>query len=139
MHVKSAIAMKKPHHDTPESLESDPVWDLLGHASTRQADTWFAGRVTRAAIQEAVKPRPWWSHLLAPVPAAALAAAVAIVAGVFAILPGGKSDAPSAGVPEAREARIAHIEDVLETEMLLVAVEHMDDYSDEELTALIGF
>jgi hypothetical protein len=131
--------MSEPRHESKESLESDPVWDLLGHASTHKADAWFAGRVTRAAVQEAVRPRPWWSSLLSPLPATALAAAVAIVAGVFAILPNGKNDTPTADQPATQEASIAHIEDVLETEMLLVAVEHMDDYSDEELTALIGF
>lgn len=136
--------MSNTPHDPRESLESDPVWDLLNHASAPQADAWFTGRVVREALQVAVRPQPWWSRLLAPIPAAALvAAAVAGVAGFFALRPPDQvipQQLPAvANHTDPREENIAHIQEVLETEMLFVAVDHMDDFSDAELSALIGF
>jgi len=131
--------MSNSPHESHSPVESDPVWDLLDHASSHRADAGFVGRVTRAARGDASPSMPWWSRLLAPVPVTALAAAcVALVAGFLALRPAAENDTPAI-VSETREQRIAHIQEVLETEMLLVAVENLDDFSNEELFALIGF
>jgi hypothetical protein len=130
------------HEESP--IENDPVWDLLDHAHSRHAGPRFADDVVRLARLDADRPLPWWQRWFAPVPATALAGlAAAVVVGIFVIRPAG--DAPQLQPPvvitvaESKEARFAHIQEVLETEMLFAAVEHLDEFSDEELVALIGF
>lgn len=134
---------KSPSNQDP-AIENDPVWKLLENARPHAASPRFADDVVRLARLDADRPLPWWRRGFAPVPVTATAGlAAAIVLGVFALRPA--QDAPPAPAPVvvapevSKEARVAHLQEVLETEMLFAAVEHIDEFSDEELITLIGF
>lgn len=138
--------MKNSHHNHRHTLEDDPVWKLLGHASKPPEGPRFVDDVVRLAKLEGGPALPWWRRWLAsPVPAAAFAgAAAAVLIGLFALRPA--ADAPpdagaglAAAPPAVEVDRLDHIQEVLESELLLVAVDHLDEFSDDELVALIGF
>lgn len=142
--VDSLQQMSKSSQHEGNSIEHDPVWRLLENAQSHSAGPRFVDDVLRLARLDADRPQPWWARWFAPVPATAFAGlAAAVVVGFFALRPA--PDTPSGPAPvvmgssESKEARIAHIQEVLETEMLFVAVEHLDAFSDEELVALMGF
>ena len=125
-------------------IEDDPVWSLLARSPSRSAGPRFVDDVVRRARLDGDGPLPWWSRWQSPVPAwAAAGIAAALVAGFFALRP--PVDAPpvinqAALIEEAaEEERLAHLQEVLETEMLFAAVEHLDEFSDTELISLIGF
>ena len=120
------------------SWENDAVWKLLEQAPPATASPRFADDVVRAArLME--QPQPWWRRVFSPAPLAGLAAATAAL--VFAVVqltspaPGGdpRPDPPNVA------ARAAEIQEIAETETLLTAVDHLDDFSDTELASLIGF
>ncbi|MEO5715284.1 MAG: hypothetical protein ABIT37_17530 [Luteolibacter sp.] len=118
-----------------DSWESDAVWQLLDQAAPKAASARFADDVVRAA-RLAGEVKPWWSRLLSPAPLAGLAAATAALAfSAFSLF------GPSAGtyvdVPDSPQA--ANIQEIAETETLIAAVDHLDDFSDTELVSLIGF
>jgi hypothetical protein len=133
--------MHKNSQDEP-SLEHDPVWKLLERSQSRAAGPRFADDVVRMARLDVPPPSRFWHHWFAPVPALA-AVAAAVVVGFFVLRPA--TDAPPSHAPVVtakdveKEAGFAHIQEVLETEMLFAALERLDDISDEELVALIGF
>jgi len=130
-------------HDQPP-IESDPVWNLLERSQSRQAGSRFADDVVRMARLDGDRPMPFWHRWFAPLPATAFAGvAAALVVGFFALRSAPDAspvDAPVAIVADpASDAGFAHIQEVLETEMLFAAIDHLDDFSDEELIVLIGF
>jgi len=135
----------KPDSDQKSSpIEDDAVWSLLKHASNPVPGTRFADDVVRMARLDGERDQRWWSRWFAPIPAAAMAgAAAALVFGVFLLrnadVPMVHDVASTEVVEIPSEAGFAHLQEVLETEMLFVAVERLDDFSDEELLALIGF
>jgi len=126
-------------------LENDPVWTLLGQASTPQAGPRFVDDVVRLAKLDGGPVAPWWKRWFAsPGPAAAFAgAAAAVLFGLFLLKPSADaphdSPAPAISSHEVEAERLEHIQEVLETELLLVAVEHLNEFTDDELVALIGF
>lgn len=120
-----------------DSWESDAVWKLLDQAPSQTASPRFADDVVRMA-RLAGEVKPWWSRFVSPAPLTGLAAATAAltfsVIGLFgpstgSHLPGTVVDSPQA----------ANIQDIAETETLIAAVDHLDDFSDTELVSLIGF
>ena len=121
------------HQTTPPeddaTWENDAVWKLLGQAPAPIASTHFASDTLRQArISEA--PRAWWQRLPFPrllIPTAGLAAI-----GIAMVTLYQKQATPLA-------ANTYEIEEIAETEMLLAAVDHLDDFSDDELVSLIGF
>ncbi len=119
-------------------LDKDPVWDLLRQSPSLRPGPNFAANVARAArLEEPAKP--WWSKLLIPVSiGGALAGAAALVAVVFALQSGTNSVGPVAITVPANSS-FADLQENYETEVLLAASDHLADYSDEELVALIGF
>ncbi len=139
-----------PDHDPNEIPENDPVWKLLGSARDVQAGPRFAERcIRRARLEPAALPASWWARWFAsPVPVAALAGAAAAIAVGWFALSGGLLN-PSSGSPhgdapvivaDASNAEpLEHIQEVLESELLLVAVDNLDEFSDAELLVLIGF
>lgn len=142
--VSESQRMKpNPDHKSP-AIEDDAVWSLLENASKTEAGPRFADDVVRMARLDGEREQPWWRRWFAPVPAATLAgAAAALVFGVFLVrnvdVPAEPGVASVEGTEVSSDNGFAHLQEVLETEMLLVAVERLDDFSDEELLALIGF
>lgn len=124
---------KPPAHQ--DSLEHDAVWKLLDQAPPATVSPRFTDDTVRAA-RLAGQPEPWWKCLFSPAPLAGLAAATAALA--FAL--------PSLTTPAAPQSHAildssdaAAIQDIAETETLIAAADHLDDFSDVELVSLIGF
>ncbi|HSP44259.1 MAG TPA: hypothetical protein VLO11_15395 [Luteolibacter sp.] len=126
---------RQPHH-TDESCENDTVWKLLDASPPATASPRFASETVRMARLAGV-PEPWWKRLLAPAPLAGLVAASAAVAiAITGLLP----DEPSSPDTAAAEpAAFSEIQEIAEAEILLSAVDHLDQFSDGELVSLIGF
>lgn len=127
---------RKPLH-TDDSWENDAVWKLLDQAPPAGAGPRFVDDTVRAA-RLLEQGEPWWKRILAPLPLAGLAGAAAALVFSFAQVPG-----PTSGnlpqVADTNVQRAAEIQDIAETETLMTAVDHLDDYSDNELVTLIGF
>jgi hypothetical protein len=130
---------RQSHSD--ESLESDPVWKLLDETSPVAPRGSFADDVVRMAKLEAVS-EPWWKswRLLAPSVGVAATAAVIIA---FAFLANPGSDPSEASITDKAVVippdNFADLQDFAETETLIAAADHLDDFSDQELAGLIGF
>ncbi|MEO7097801.1 MAG: hypothetical protein ABI162_00455 [Luteolibacter sp.] len=116
-----------------DSWESDAVWKLLDQAAPPIASARFTDEVVRAA-RLADEVKPWWSRLLSPAPLAGLAAATAAL--TFSVI---SLFGPSAVTPTVDSPQAANIQEIAETETLIAAVDHLDDFSDTELVSLIGF
>jgi len=127
------------HTPTPtdDSWESDAVWKLLDQAPVVAPSARFIDHTVRAArlSQDA---QSWWSRFLSPAPLAGLATATAALA--FAVISlSGPSATPQTGVTTVESAQAVAIQDIADTETLSAAVDHMDQFSDNELVSLIGF
>ena len=127
---------RKPLH-TDESWENDAVWKLLDQAPPVTASTHFVDNTLRAARLTPQTPS-WWQRLFSPAAWAGLAAATAaLVVSVVSSLSPPSESAASLAMLDAKQA--AAIQDIAETETLMAAVDHLDDFSDTELVSLIGF
>ncbi len=120
-----------------DSWESDAVWKLLDQTAPQTASARFADDVVRAA-RLAGEVKSWWSRLLSPAPLAGLAAVTAAVAFSVISLFGPSAGTSSTGVV-VDSPQAANIQEIAETETLIAAVDHLDDFSDKELVSLIGF
>lgn len=120
-----------------DSWESDSVWNLLDQAPPKTAGARFADDMVRMArLSEPEKP--WWSRVFAPTPLAGFAAGVAAVTfGVIALVSPSQQGGPSLAGVDSPQA--VAIQDIAETETLIAAADHLDDFSDNELVSLIGF
>ncbi len=133
------------HSESDDGIENDPVWSLLSHSASRTAGPRFADDVVRKArLGERGPVSRWWNRWFTPLPAMAAAGiAAALVAGFFLASPSAEAPREPGRIvltdEEAEAENLAHLQEVLETEMLFVAVEHLDDFSDAELISLIGF
>lgn len=127
------------HNPLPpdDSWESDAVWRLLDQSPIKTASARFASDTVRLA-RLAVDDAPWWSRLFAPAPIAGLAGVTAALsfAAFFWLGPMSESDAPLAAL---QSAQAVAIQEIAETETLIAAADHLDDFSDKELISLIGF
>lgn len=120
-----------------ESWENDAVWKLLDQAPPATAGPRFVDDTVRAA-RLAGQPQPWWKRVFAPIPLAAMAGATAAL--VFSIQSlTGPTDSPATQGRFADAERAAEIQEIAETETLIAAAEHLDQFSDTELVTLIGF
>lgn len=136
--------MKQLPDQNPTQVEDDAVWHLLDRASTRRPGPRFVDDVVRLSRLDGNSPQPWWSRWFAPVPLASVAGlAAAAIFGLFlfhagqpGVVPG---QSPVVSSQRSTDEEFAHVQEVLETEMLFAAVERLDETSDEELLALIGF
>lgn len=119
-------------------LDQDPVWDLLRQSPSLRPGPNFAANVARAArLEESTKP--WWAKLWIPASVGgALAGAAALVAVVFT-LQSGTNPIGATVITTPANSSLADLQENYETEVLLAASDHLADYSDEELVALIGF
>ena len=126
------------HHppETEESLESDAVWKLLDQSPPVTASGRFTGDVVRAACLS-VKDDFWWQKLLSPTRLAGLVAATGLTCAVIFLVDSWEKDhSPTTPLDPAY---LEEIQEVVETETLIAAVDHLDDFSDMELASLIGF
>jgi hypothetical protein len=129
--------MNRKPMEADASLENDAVWKLLDHATPVTAGPRFVDDTVRAA-RLAGQPVPWWRGIFRPAPLAGLVAATAVlVVSVIGLLNQPRSS--GADPSFADSARAAEIQDIAETEALIAAVDHLDDFSDTELVSLIGF
>jgi hypothetical protein len=128
------------HSLPPEDpWESDPVWQLLDQAPPAAASARFVEDTVRMARLTG-EIKPWWHRLLAPLPLVGITAVAA--AAVFALtlisqVRPEKISSPQLAVLDSPQA--AAIQDSAETEILLAAVDQLDDFSDNDLVGLIGF
>jgi hypothetical protein len=120
-----------------DSWESDAVWKLLDQAPPKAAGARFAAATVRAA-RLSVAVKPWWSRLCSPAPLAGLATATAAL--VFAVV-SWVGPAPEPGIQIAMHdsPQAVVIQEIAEAETLIAAVDHLEDFSDNELVSLIGF
>ena len=130
--------MKRPIE--PREPETDPVWDLLAQSPPPKAGPMFVSNVVRAA-RLAGKPQARWRRWLALRPIAGLAAtAAAAITIAFLAWPNPASQPPVAGNDPAVEAEpFEDLQDLADEELLLAAADHLADFSDAELIALLGF
>jgi hypothetical protein len=131
------MSQKRPADDN--SWENDPVWALLDASPPAHAGPRFADDLLRT-VRNLPEHPVWWRRLFAPVPLAGLAGACAAVTAaiLFSVHPA-TEDADSTVAWAPPEERFAAIQEIAETEMLLAAVDHLDQFSDQELASLIGF
>lgn len=120
-----------------DSWESDAVWKLLDQAPPKAPGAQFTDDTVRAA-RLSVATKPWWSRLFAPVPLAGFAAATAALA--FAVVSWvGPSPVPGIQTAMQDSPQAVVIQEIAEAETLIAAVDHLEDFSDNELVSLIGF
>ena len=129
--------MNRKPLNTDDSWEHDAVWKLLDQAPPASPGPRFVDDTVRAA-RLAGQAEPWWKRLFSPAPLAGLTAATAAL--VFTVI---SLSTPTPG-PDHRIAafdseQAAVIQEIAETETLIAAVDHLDDFSDYELVSLIGF
>lgn len=130
--------MNRNTQERDSSWESDAVWRLLDEVPPVTANPGFVDNTVRAARLDH-ETQPWWSRLFfSPAPLASLAVAAAAVAFAFISTVGTspESDPHLAGLDSSHAYAI---QEFAETEMLIAALDQLDDFSDDELVRLIGF
>lgn len=135
--------MNRPTLPPDDSFESDAVWKLLDEAPPKAASPSFTDDVVRMA-RMMPEHTPWWKRLVVIGPISGLASAAAAIAlGVILWNPSQSSSAPTppviAEVSTVAADGFEEIQDRAETETLLAAADHLEDFSDQELASLIGF
>lgn len=129
--------MNRKPIQTDESWENDAVWKLLDQAPPVTASPRFVDNTVRAA-KLAGPAEPWWKKLLSPMPLAGFAGATAaLVFSLSSVF--GPETAPASNSIASDSLRKAEIQDIAETETLIAAADHLDEFSDNELVTLIGF
>lgn len=135
--VKPLRIMHRKPPNTDDSWEHDAVWKLLDHATSANPSPRFIDDTVRAA-RLADQPESWWKRLLAPAPIAGMAAACTALA-LTIIRLSGPTPEPDLLTTAFDSPQAAAIEEIAETETLIAAVDHLDDFSDYELASMIGF
>ncbi|MGD9419518.1 MAG: hypothetical protein Q7R22_011295 [Verrucomicrobiota bacterium JB025] len=131
--------MNQNLQQTEKSLENDPVWKLLDQAPPATAGPRFTDDTLRAA-RLAGQKNSWWKHLLTPAPLAGFATATAALVLSLNVWLTPETSTPQDPVVAAIDSpQAAAIQEFAETEALIAAVDHLDEFSDTELVALIGF
>jgi hypothetical protein len=133
----SPHTMKRPDTSHDETWENDAVWKLLDQSPAPAPSPRFVDDTVRAARLAGIA-LPWWKCLGPHVGLTSLAggAAVAALTIIFTLF---QPTAPDISPVISHFENAAHIEDVAETETLIAAMDHMDQFSDTELVSLIGF
>jgi len=132
--------MKRSLPPSDDSWESDAIWKLLDQAPPAVSSPRFVDDTVRAARLMEQEP-PFWKKWFFPVSLGGLAATAAAVVAVTVVFAHHQSTSTSSvAVVEVRSSEnYAALEDAAETETLLVAADHLDQFSDTELVSLIGF
>ncbi len=129
--------MNHQPNDTDSSWKNDAVWKLLDQAPPASPGPRFVDDTVRAA-RLLGQPSPWWRKLFSPLPLAGLAGATAALVFTTHGLLSPVDQAP-ASIASTDSAHAALIQEVAETETLIAAADHLEDFSDTELVTLIGF
>ena len=131
--VGSCVAMKANKNQPEDAWESDPVWNLLDAAPAPKASPRFTENALRAARNSSPNVS-WWKSLFAPAPLTGLGTAAALAALAIAFFPS------SENTPFPNDSALsAEIEEVTDMENLIASIDHIDELSDSELIALIGY
>lgn len=122
-------------------VEEDATWELLGEAMPKKASPRFADDTVRA-VRLLPEADPWWPKILRPASPWLAAGTCAAVAVFFVMNSSDTVEKPSVGnvakqVSPAEEW--VDIEEAATVELLAAAADYPDDFSDQELVALIGF
>ena len=128
--------MKHPDPPQEDSWENDPVWKLLEKAPPPPTPARFVDDTVRAA-RLAAQPASWWLAIMAPAPKLAGLSAIAAAVALALTFLSPFSSPPAPSVHHSNAA--IEIEEIAETETLIAAVDHLDQFSDTELVTLIGF
>ena len=136
--------MKQNSHNTEiqsseESWESDPVWKLLDASVAPKAGPRLVERTLRAARMTAQRDAWWksWRSLFAPAPLAGLGTAAALAALTFAFF---HTSSTSPTVPISHEFALnTEADEITEIDYLIASIDEIDELSDSELIALIGY
>lgn len=131
--VGSGVAMKAKKNQPEDAWESDAVWKLLDAAPAPKASPRFAENALRAARNSSPNVS-WWKSLFAPAPLAGLASATALAALLIAFFP----SAENTPLPDD-SALSAETEEFTDMDNLIASIDHIDELSDSELIALIGY
>lgn len=133
--------MKHLNDDAMNPHEHDALWKLLERATEYHASPEFADDVVRRSRLTSAERLAWWDRWFSPAPVfAAAAAAVCVGVGLWLGLPAPEpSSAPLAKDSFSRDGGFAHLQEVLEIEMFFAVIDRLDECSDEDLVALIGF
>lgn len=126
-------AMKR--HDTSDdnAFENDAVWKLLDQAPPASPSGRFVDDTVRAArLSRAEQPWTKRAWALATFSTGLLGATAAIVMSLFV-----NTDHQLPTVATSHQAE--EIQEIAETETLIAAADHLDQFSDTELVTLIGF
>lgn len=127
------MSENKPNN---EWNESDVTWRLLGKAAPKRASARFADDVVRA-VRLLPEADPIWPRILKFSRWSLVAACVVLAASIF-IDP--LKTSPNQGpVVEDHKTQWEQIENAAQAELLAAAVEHMDEFSDQDLITMIGF
>jgi len=125
--------MKSKIDQPEEAWESDPVWKLLDDSAAPKASARFAEKTLRAA-RTSTQNTVWWKSLFVPRPLAGLGTAAALTALAIAFFP----NTENAPFPE--DALLGQeTEEIAEIENLIASIDHIEELSDSELIALIGY
>lgn len=125
--------MKAKKNQPEDAWESDAVWKLLNAAPAPKASPRFAENTLRAARNSSPNVS-WWKSLFAPAPLTGLGTAAALAALAIAFFPS------SDNTPIPNDSALSdEIEEVTDMENLIASIDHIDELSDSELIALIGY
>lgn len=130
--------MKRDHDSNSDSLEKDPVWDLLRQSPSVEPRSSFTDNVVRAARLEP-QPQPWWKRFALPMAVGGLTTAASAAIAILLLVqqPGDELPVVDNKAPEA--SSLEAMDEILRTEALVVAAENPADFSDAELVALITY
>jgi len=131
--------MTKNSPPPDDSWESDAVWDLIDRSPAPPVSPRFADDTLRA-VRLSANETPWWKSVFSRPAAVGLigaTAALALTASVLWKSPTGETETLVASNSQNAES-LAAIQDIAEAEVLLAA-DHLDDFSDHELASLVGF
>jgi hypothetical protein len=131
--------MNRPPLDDDDSLESDAVWKLLDRASTVVTSRNFTDEVMRAVRLE-VAPAPWWKRFALPLSLGGLTAATAAIVLTLHLFFTAAPEVPSpVALTPAVEVSFEDVQDAADSEVLVAAADHLDQFSDTELVSMIEF
>lgn len=99
------------------------------------ANTRFVDEAVRSA-RLAPQAETWWARWLGPAPLTGWATAAALTFAVVCWF--GSSPVPISRAVILNSPQAVVIQDIAETETLLAAVDHLDNFSDNDLVGLIG-
>lgn len=123
--------------------QEDPVWDLLGKASTREPSAFFARNVIREARLLGTPATSWVERMagfFTPTKLTIGAAACACALAVYQMWPSADSvGTPNPIVQSPVEAPASALSELVIVESLAAAAEDPSIFTRDEVVAMIGF